>query len=403
MTTRTRFLAACALATLAGFAKAADDDENRIAVTLAEVRAFPETYRRVPFDLALLYHGPRNVYNPFYTVFEPAAFLNFAAWPSDAPIFTRDGFCDDYSLFYVDRKNGELQKQVVALRPMTWFSARCIVRSAAQNRAWIEVLAITQTGPMLDGGDLRHLVRANALAGNGEFDRALLEFEMARLAGAPPRFVARCRGEEGRVALAGNQPERAARSLEVAWQWFPEDKQIAAMLDRATMQVATMRQQQVASVPSGTPEPIRRVDPPPMPTPVVPSVPPSVDPQAPSSPLPEEPKGKPADPKPVEPPSDPPIEPPSETPVEPPAEKPAEPAGEKPADSPAEPASPETTPADGFPKPEAAPEAAPETPSEPDAKPEDGGKPDDSRPHETPPPIPDEDPKPPPPDHGDGR
>src|SRR5262245_43145488 len=165
MTSRTRILAAAgALAIFAGSARAADDDEDKIPVTLAEVRAFPETYQKVPFDLKLLFHGSRNIYNPFYTMFEPSAYLNFAAWPSDAPIFTRDGFCDDYPFCYVDRRNNELQRQFVAMRPFTWFEARCIVRSSAQGRAWIEVLSVTQVGPVLDGMDLRHLVRGNVLA-----------------------------------------------------------------------------------------------------------------------------------------------------------------------------------------------------------------------------------------------
>jgi hypothetical protein len=282
MTSSTRFLAGFAVAALAGLARAEDDDKNaRIPVTLTEVRAFPETYTRVPFDVALLYHGPREIYNPFYTVFEPSAFLNFAAWPADARVYTRDGFADDYPLFYVDRKNGELQRAVVAMRPFTWFDARCIVRSTAQGRAWIEVLAVTKVGPVMDPGDLRHLVRANVLSANGEFERALLEFELAQLVGAPKSFVARCRGEEGRVALAANQPERAAMALQQAFQWFPEDKQIAAALDQATTQVATRRQRDVASVPAFQPPPIRRVPAPVVPRPEMP--PPTVEPQAPTT------------------------------------------------------------------------------------------------------------------------
>ena len=81
----TAFLAACALAVFAGSARGEDEaDEQKVTVSLAEVRAFPEAYRRVSFDVELLYHGPRSIYNPFFTVFEPSNYANFAAWSSAA-------------------------------------------------------------------------------------------------------------------------------------------------------------------------------------------------------------------------------------------------------------------------------------------------------------------------------
>lgn len=249
-----------------------DDQQDQLPVTLGEVRAFPEAYKRVPFDLALLFHGPRDVYNPFYTVFEPSRYLNFAAWEENASLFSREGYAADYPLFYVDRNNVELQKLVVSTRPCTWLNARCIVRSTAQDRAWIEVLAITRVGATIDTTDLRHLIRANVLAGNGEFDRALLEIALAKLPNAAPRFLARCRGEEGRIALAANQPERALVALQQAGSICPEDTLITALLDRASTQVAMRRDQQRDSVPAAPPAPLRA---------------PTIDPQAPAAPLPK--------------------------------------------------------------------------------------------------------------------
>src|SRR5262245_22374719 len=102
MTNRTRFLAVACAALCAVQARAGEDELNgdgKLSVTLAEVSSFPEAYRRVPFELELLYHGPRELYNPYYTLFEPATYMNFAAWPADKPIWTRDAFLADYQLF----------------------------------------------------------------------------------------------------------------------------------------------------------------------------------------------------------------------------------------------------------------------------------------------------------------
>jgi hypothetical protein len=262
MTNRTRFLAVAFVALCAARARAGDDepatDQVKLAVTLSEVTSFPEAYRRVPFELELLYHGPRELYNPYYTLFEPGSYMNFAAWPADKPVWTRDAFVDDYALFYVDRKSAALERQMVSLKPFTWFTAHCIVKSTAQGRAWIEVLSVQTTNTTLDLSDLRHMVRANVLASGGEFDRALLEFGMAKMFNAPPRFVARCHADQGRIALAANQPGRAMTELQAALTALPEDKDVIALLDRASgaISVPSKNQQQVASVPTNVPPPL---------------------------------------------------------------------------------------------------------------------------------------------------
>ncbi len=312
-------------AMLAGFAAVARGEEpaKTTAIALTEVKAFPEAYRRVPFDLELLYHGPRSVYNPFFTIFEPSNWANFAAWPGDAPLFQREAYVDDHPLFYVERRSEALQRVVMGMKPYTWFTASCIVRSTAQGRAWIEVLAIKSTGAVLDPSDLRHLVRAQSLANGGEFERSLVEHSLARLLDVPPRFVARCRLEEGRVALAANQPERAMTALQQAWPQLQDDKQVAALLDRASAQVALLRQQDVAKV--GTPEST--------PTPVE---------------LPKEP-AKPAFP-PQPAPTETPTEKPAVPPADGPAEKPVDPPPETPTDDATEPLPAESgTPTDPAP------------------------------------------------------
>jgi hypothetical protein len=280
--------AAVVLAGCTAFARGEETPEKPTTVALSEVKAFPEAYRRVPFDLELVYHGPRNVYNPFFTIFEPSNWANFAAWPGDAPLFRRESYIDDHPFFYVERRAEATQRAVMAMKPYTWFTASCIVRSTAQGRAWIEVLSIKSTGAALDPTDLRHLVRAHSLASSGQFERSLVEHSLARLLNVPPRFVARCQLEEGRVALAANQPERAMAALTQAWPQLQDDKQVAALLDRASAELAAQRQQDVAKVPAPESGPTPRPSPP-------------VDPAVPPAPVPTEPDAqKPADPSPAE-------------------------------------------------------------------------------------------------------
>ena len=414
MTNRTRFLAVAFAVLCTAQARAGDDeptDQVKLSATLAEVTSFPEAYRRVPFELELLYHGPRELYNPYYTLFEPATYMNFAAWSADKAIWTRDGYVDDYPLFYVDRKTGVLEHQVVALKPFTWFTAKCIVKSTAQGRAWIEVLSISTTNTTLDRNDLRHLVKASVLASGGEFDRALLEFSMAKMTDAPARFVARYHVDQGRVALAANQPGRAMAELQAALPALPDDKELIALLDRATGNTsAPIAQSQVASAPTSVPlslnlnggarpaqkpnEPKRNdapksdagapvIDPMPADAPKGEAAPAAKPQPAPKSDATDAPK---TEPKPAAKTETPKVEAKPEAPkAEPktdaakPDAKPQEPSGEKPAES-GDGAKPEETPA---PKGEA-PAPAEKPADAPEAKKDEAPAPSEPKPAETP-------------------
>src|SRR5574339_486363 len=122
MRTRTRYLVVAAAALFAAPARAQEEKEKldesiKFSTTLTEVTSFPEAYRRIPFDLDLLYHGPRDLYNPYHTVFDPTNYMNFAAWSSDQSIWNRETYVNAYPMFYVERKNSALQHQMITLKP----------------------------------------------------------------------------------------------------------------------------------------------------------------------------------------------------------------------------------------------------------------------------------------------
>src|SRR5262249_53995735 len=127
-------------------------------------------------------------------------------------------------------------------------------------------------GAMLDLTDLRHLVRSNVRAQAGEWQAALLECEMARLLNAPPGFVARCRADEGRLALCAGDPERAAGALQQAWQCFPTRPEHASLLNQAPERSAARRGGQAAWVKTDTVPPSM-----PAPAPTEPTAAPKVD------------------------------------------------------------------------------------------------------------------------------
>ena len=186
--------------------------------TLEQVVGCPEAFAKVPFDVDLLYGGASDVFNPFYSVFEPSVFANFKAWGAEAPIWERDAYSTPHRLFYVSRRRPEALRSMLSLKPMTWVRARCIVRSTFRDRAWIEVLSVVRTGSTVPSADFAHMVKGWVHSERGEYHQAMMELDEVQcdVAKMPRTFQARHMIEVGRAALGADEPELAMNALRAA-------------------------------------------------------------------------------------------------------------------------------------------------------------------------------------------
>ena len=95
--------------------------------TLEKVYGCPEAFTRTPFEIELLFGGPGDVYNPFYSVFEPSRYINFRAWSSSAKIWEKDQYKAPHYMFYLPRQREDAAKALLTLDEFSWFKVTGIV------------------------------------------------------------------------------------------------------------------------------------------------------------------------------------------------------------------------------------------------------------------------------------
>ena len=230
---RTVLLSACLSLWTASAVSAPVDDTEPLPLGLKEVTGCPEAYK-VPFELRLLFHSTGKIYNPFYTEFEPTAFLNFSAWAANAPMWTREGYQSDHPFFYVDRRrNPKTELEVIQLKPFTWIKVVCVVRSTSHGKAWIEILSLKDIDMTMPWSEVQKMIRGHVLAEQGQFERAVSEFNTLQFKGMPKAFVASCKHSIGRAALLAGKRELALANLRYAMQIFPEDLDIVTAYEAA--------------------------------------------------------------------------------------------------------------------------------------------------------------------------
>lgn len=192
--------------------KAGDGTKVGLA-SLDEIRSFPSAYLQVAFQLDVLYNGTGEVYNPFYTVFEPSGWYNFSAWGADTPVWEKEQYKHPHRYFYVDRSNHAAFQAISTVSQRSWLRVTCRVRSTFHDQPWIEVLSVDEVGKTLDRNTLAKLVRGWTYAEQGEFERAVVEMESANLTRMPRPFVAMQRMEFARCAMRAGDLETARNAL----------------------------------------------------------------------------------------------------------------------------------------------------------------------------------------------
>ena len=214
---------------LAIFPASANGAEDGAGVAeLQDVRAFPSAYLHLPIQMEVLYNGPGEVYNPFYTEFEPTRFLNFSAWGTKTELWKRSEYSAPFRFFYVSRDAKEVFLQLSQLKARTWIRATFQVRSTFHHEPWIELTGIERVGKSVDRPTLTHMVRGWALAEQSQWQRAAVEMASVNVAGMPRPFAAKFKVQHARVAARAGDTTTALSALAQARNFDRDVEGLAA-------------------------------------------------------------------------------------------------------------------------------------------------------------------------------
>lgn len=78
-----------------------------VEVPFSAILENPETWIDVPVRFQVRFSRLSTVYTPFFTKFSSDQYINFRAWDIQTPIWTKEGFENEYPYFYVSKYHPE--------------------------------------------------------------------------------------------------------------------------------------------------------------------------------------------------------------------------------------------------------------------------------------------------------
>ena len=163
-------------------ALAQEDGENTEAktksVTLAQLRKAPESFRGVPCEFELTFHGFTQIFNPYFTRFIPETYTNFSAWGLDQKLWDLKEYKNDFSYLFVAKFNPNLP-QFLKLKRFDRIQVVGEVRDTFKGNPWIEVYSVKVIPGKLAEESLIHRVRGDVAIQKGRTRIAVKEYNQA--------------------------------------------------------------------------------------------------------------------------------------------------------------------------------------------------------------------------------
>lgn len=234
MTTR-RFMAAgltaALLVTLTGSASAGwwEKAADATPVDLQKVMSSPEAYKGKEITFDCVFHEVSKFFNPYYTRFTPAEYVNFSAWPASSKLWREADYMGSHPFLFVERGNGDLNK-ILATKKYARLRLTGYVQNTFKNQAWIEVRFVEVLSGGLTSSSLREIVLGDEAAEKGRYDDALAHFESALGQPLSSDVVADLELKRGKSYLALGQREAASAALARGLSVDPDNEGIQDMM-----------------------------------------------------------------------------------------------------------------------------------------------------------------------------
>jgi hypothetical protein len=206
-----------------------DDVFAERSVALAKILAAPESWRDLPVSFTIQFRQPLKNAAAFFTRFEPDQWLNFAAWPDEAPLWEKKAYDTDFQHLFIRRTSPDF-KAIGTAATYDRFVVSGVVREVLKGKPWIEVVSVRKLQEKITEGSLVHLVKGLMLRDHRRYDSAAREFEAADGEGLPLSVRLLAMREQAFALLNARKPKSAEDRLVLAAALDPENAETALAL-----------------------------------------------------------------------------------------------------------------------------------------------------------------------------
>ena len=215
-----------------------DDDET---IPLQKIIANPDAFLDIPVSFVIQFHRLEKADNPVFTRFLKQWDMNFSAWADGERLWTKEGFKNDFSYFFV-RRGSEGHQTLLKAPIFSRWVVTGIVTRVFKGKPWIQVEGLARLEDQLDMRTLGTLARGFRMMTKSEHMAAADAFASAQHEGLPAGVRSMAYKQQALALFKAGKPEEGIDALRAARSELPDDPTLDMALQTYRSQLAAMRE-----------------------------------------------------------------------------------------------------------------------------------------------------------------
>jgi tetratricopeptide (TPR) repeat protein len=229
--TKTLLTALFVVVTLTGTVQAGwwDGVGDAETIDLRDVIESPRKWKGKEIVFECYFHEVSDFYNPYYTRFLPAQYVNFSAWPAGARLWNKEEYSHSFHFLFLEKDHKKFS-HLVGTKKFAHLRIRGYVQNTFKNVPWIECRAIEVLEDGFSRDSLREVILGDRAADREQWALALEHYGRAAAASLPEEVMAGLEKKRGQAYEGQGNYEAAMAAYASAQKMDRKDEEVEALL-----------------------------------------------------------------------------------------------------------------------------------------------------------------------------
>jgi hypothetical protein len=198
-------------------------------IDLRKIVESPHKYKGKEVTFTCYFHEVSEFYNPYYTRFLPAHYVNFSVWPAGSRLWRREEYANSFKFLFLE-KDHKYFSHLMGMKKFTHLKLRGYVQNTFKNVPWIEIRGVEVLGDGYTRDCLREVILADRAVDRGDWATALQHLDKVNSSGFSGEVQASLLRKRGQVLESMGNLEGALLAYRQAMTLYPEDSESETLL-----------------------------------------------------------------------------------------------------------------------------------------------------------------------------
>ncbi len=177
-------------------------------IDLRDIIDSPRKWKGKEVTFECYFHEVTSFYNPYYTRFLPAQYVNFSVWPAGTRLWNKEEYSHSFHFLFLEKDHKRFG-HLVGLKKFTHLKLRGYVQNTFKNVPWIEIRAVEVIESGFSRDSLREIILGDRAADREQWAIALGHYDRAATASLPREVMSGIEKKRGQAFEGMGQHEAA--------------------------------------------------------------------------------------------------------------------------------------------------------------------------------------------------